>query len=125
MLSAVGSAVGSIVSKVAGFFGLSPAKEGPLSGAGSMKIRGQHLVRDFADGITGQAGYAGTAAGLMARSVIPGAAMAGGAYGGQRVIVEIDIRGDEYLAKWIRNQTRVRGGGGPNSAQKAWGQVWR
>lgn len=36
---------------IAGFFGSSPAEEGPLSGQGWTKIRGQHMIQDLIKGI--------------------------------------------------------------------------
>jgi phage-related protein len=65
MFGAVGSAVGSLAHKVAGFFGLSPAIEGPLSGGGAPYIRGQHFAADFAAGmLSGQQAAAQAAARL-------------------------------------------------------------
>jgi phage-related protein len=52
MIGSIGSVMGGIASKVAGFFGLSPAKEGPLSAGGAPFIRGQHFVADIAQGMT-------------------------------------------------------------------------
>lgn len=43
--------IGSIAGRIAGFFGSSPAKEGPLSGQGWTKIRGQHMIQDLTKGI--------------------------------------------------------------------------
>lgn len=40
-----------IAGRIGGFFGLSPAKEGPLSGRGYIKYRGQHLMQDLVEGI--------------------------------------------------------------------------
>jgi phage-related protein len=51
MFGSVGSVVGSLAHKVAGFFGLSPAIEGPLSGGGAPYIRGLHFAADIASGI--------------------------------------------------------------------------
>jgi type IV secretory pathway VirB3-like protein len=36
---------------IGGFFGSSPAEEGPLSGKGWTKIRGQHMIQDLIEGI--------------------------------------------------------------------------
>jgi len=41
----------SIAGRIGGFFGLSPAKEGPLSGRGYIKYRGQHLMQNLVEGI--------------------------------------------------------------------------
>jgi len=43
--------VGYLADLIAGFFGSSPAKEGPLSGQGWTKIRGQHMIQDLIKGI--------------------------------------------------------------------------
>jgi hypothetical protein len=40
-----------IAGRIANFFGLSPAKEGPLSGRGWMRYRGQHLIEDLVEGM--------------------------------------------------------------------------
>jgi hypothetical protein len=48
------AAVSKAASIVAGFFGRSPAKEGPLSGQGWTKIRGQHMMQDLMEGIRGE-----------------------------------------------------------------------
>ena len=92
MIGAVGSAVASIGSKIAGFFGLSPAKEGPLAGKGAPEIRGQHLAQALAAGM--MAGHAAVAqaaqhlagaAGMGAGPVtVPVLASGSGGSGGQR-----------------------------------------
>jgi phage-related protein len=41
----------SVAGRIGGFFGLSPAKEGPLSGRGYIKYRGQHLMQNLVEGI--------------------------------------------------------------------------
>lgn len=45
------SLIGSIAGRIGGFFGASPAKEGPLSGHGWTKIRGQNMMQDLIEGI--------------------------------------------------------------------------
>jgi hypothetical protein len=45
------SVISTIAGLIAGFFGSSPAKEGPLSGQGWTKIRGQHMIQDLVEGI--------------------------------------------------------------------------
>ena len=47
--------VGDAMGIIGRFLPGSPAKEGPLSGRGYVKIRGQHLSEDFAAGIASQA----------------------------------------------------------------------
>lgn len=45
------SLIGSIAGRIGGFFGSSPAKEGPLSGRGWTMHRGQRMMEDLARGI--------------------------------------------------------------------------
>jgi len=84
MVGSLGSTMSSIASKVAGFFGLSPAREGPLSGSGSPYIRGLHFAQDIAQGIIDGSramSYAANAAALaaaMPRLTLP---TYGGSYG--------------------------------------------
>lgn len=53
MVDAVGDAVGGVMDFVAGFFPNSPAKRGPFSGSGWVKVRsgGSALVDQFRDGM--------------------------------------------------------------------------
>jgi hypothetical protein len=51
MLQAVKNAAQALISAAAGFFPGSPAEEGPLSGRGYSKFRGQRFVQDFAEGM--------------------------------------------------------------------------
>jgi hypothetical protein len=62
LIDGIGDMIGKLKSKISDAVGVigrvlpgSPAKEGPLSGQGYTKIRGQHLVEDFATGITDNA----------------------------------------------------------------------
>jgi TP901 family phage tail tape measure protein len=55
MIGKLKSKVSEAVSAIGRFLPGSPAKEGPLSGRGYVKIRGQHLVEDFATGINDNA----------------------------------------------------------------------
>lgn len=43
--------IGSVVNRIAGFFGASPAKEGALSGRGWTLYRGQNIMKDLIKGI--------------------------------------------------------------------------
>jgi hypothetical protein len=45
------SLIGSIAGRIGGFFGSSPAKEGPLSGDGWTMHRGQRMMQDLTKGI--------------------------------------------------------------------------
>jgi hypothetical protein len=109
MFGAVGSVVSSLAHKVAGFFGLSPAIEGPLSGGGAPYIRGLHFAMDIADGIL--AGHAAVAAAVKSVANTAGLvdagtgggslALAGGGYGaggaaaggGGRLTVDVNLLG--------------------------------
>jgi TP901 family phage tail tape measure protein len=93
MIGSVGSAVAGIASKVAGFFGLSPAVEGPLSGSGAPEIRGRHFVDAFASGMLAGLPGLGGAAGRVAGATVPGigggVALAGG--GGRTYNLEVKV----------------------------------
>jgi TP901 family phage tail tape measure protein len=123
MIGEVGHVVGSIASKVAGFFGLSPAKEGPLSGGGAPEIRGQHFVADIAKGM--RSGLPSVAS--AARSVAGAAALgagggaAGGSYGyaalgGGPMKIQLEFSGGHMSGlegqfwTWLQQGIRVRGG---------------
>lgn len=69
MIGALASTVSGVAHKIAGFFGLSPAIEGPLSGQGAPEIRGQHFAADLARGITGGVGHVETAAKLISEKL--------------------------------------------------------
>jgi hypothetical protein len=50
-INALRSVLSQLAGMIGGFIGLSPAKEGPLSGQGWTKYRGQHMIQDLIDGI--------------------------------------------------------------------------
>jgi phage-related protein len=80
----LGSVVAGIARKVAGFFGLSPAVEGPLSGGGAPEIRGQHFAGDITRGmLSGVPGVASAASRLAGAAAIGPAGARGGPGGGQ------------------------------------------
>jgi phage-related protein len=107
---ALGSAVSSLASKVAGFFGLSPAKEGPLSGAGAPEIRGRHFADALAAGIRSGTPGAGSAAGGLASALAPGGGAAGGG-GVLRLQLEwAGGQGDSEFMTWLSKNIRIRGG---------------
>jgi len=127
----IGSVMGGIAGKIAGFIGLSPAKEGPLSGGGAPFVRGSHIAADVAAGILSRTPAVGAAMHAMAAAAgIAGAAGSAGSAGGtgwvearltwQRTGDTVIDEIGEGLRLWVRH----RGGGGPYSAQKAFGQVW-
>jgi hypothetical protein len=127
MIGKVGSVVSGIAGKVAGFFGLSPAREGPLSAGGAPFIRGQHFAADFAAGmVSGPPGITAAAARLAGATGMAGRAGAGAAAGGEfeaRLVVQ--RTGDsviDTIMAGTKLYVRTRGGGGPNSVQRALGQ---
>ena len=118
MIGEVGNVVSGIASKVAGFFGLSPAREGELSGGGAPEIRGAHFAAALASGMLGgNAAVRSAAARLAASAGVTGAgsglAVAGGAAasGAGTLHLAWDLQGaDEDLLKLFRNRIRVKGG---------------
>jgi len=95
MISSVGSVVAGVARKVAGFFGLSPAVEGPLSGGGAPEIRGQHFAADISRGmLSGLPGVASAASRLAgAAAVGPGGRGGGGGQGGGGDHIELHFHG--------------------------------
>ena len=123
MVGKLGSVMGSIASKVAGFFGLSPAKEGPLSGGGAPEIRGQHFAQDIAAGMLSRSGAVAAAAQQVAQAAAVtsagsgGNAVAGGrgGYGGAPVVLQLMPAAggsgiDALFMKWLQNAVRTQGG---------------
>ena len=116
MIGEVGSVVGGIASKVAGFFGLSPAKEGPLSGGGAPEIRGQHFAADLARGMTSGLGGVASAARQIAGAA--GGVQGGGygtaaAGGGGDIVFRLGSGGsglDQMFMTWLKNSVRSGGG---------------
>jgi hypothetical protein len=124
----IGSVMGGIASKIAGFIGLSPAREGPLSGGGSMYVRGLHIPQDVAMGISAGLPGLASAANRMAGTVGlgPGGTRIGAA-GGGALTLEVTGGGsglDELFITWLKEKVRVKGGGGQFSVQKALGSTW-
>ena len=117
MIGSIGNVMGGIASKVAGFFGLSPAKEGPLSGGGAPEIRGQHFAADFARGmLSGQSSIASAAhhlagtAGLGSGSASGGAGTAGSA--GGTLTIQIAAGGGSGLEaqfwSWFKTESACK-----------------
>jgi phage-related protein len=128
MAGAVASAVSGIAHKVAGFFGLSPAKWGPLAGGGAPFIRGQHFAADLAAGMmSGESGVGGAAGRLARRAAItPGAGGYGSAGGGRLELVVTAGTADPLMREIIRSlrfEIRAGAGGGPDSVQKYLGHA--
>jgi TP901 family phage tail tape measure protein len=119
MIGNIGSVMGSVASKIAGFIGLSPAKEGPLSGSGAPEIRGQHIAADIAKGmlsghsaVASAAQHLAGAAAIGSGSASGGAGTAGGA--GGALTLQIMPGGGSGLEQqfwtWFKNGLRVQGG---------------
>lgn len=119
MIGTIGSAMGKVAGKIRGFLPFSPAKEGPLSGAGNPERSGAKIAQMVASGMTGGTGMvASAAAGLASAAGInpsgvaaPAGVRAAGAGGGFPPIV---IKGDgspmaaallELLRMAIRDST--------------------
>lgn len=77
MAGRVASAAKGVVSSVTKFLPGSPAEEGPLSGRGYVKLRGQRFMTDFAKGLKNGAGEPVAAlygaVNPIARAIVPGA----------------------------------------------------
>jgi hypothetical protein len=125
----IGSVMGGIASKIAGFIGLSPAREGPLSGGGAMYMRGLHIPQDLGAGIDAGRPALASAANRMAGAVAlgPGGVRGYGTAGGGALTLEVTGGGsglDELFITWLKEKVRVKGGGGQYSVQKALGSTW-
>lgn len=96
----------------------SPAKKGPLSGAGSPDKSGEAIMRMLTQGLTaGAPGVTQTMARALSgvTHVRPGSAGGYGAYGAgaggtQRIELVFSGNGSDALLKWLRNEIRARGG---------------
>jgi hypothetical protein len=115
MFGALGSVVSSIASKVAGFFGLSPAVEGPLSGGGAPEIRGRHFAEAFAQGMISGTGNVQLAAARLAHSAAFGAGHSG-IGSGSGAVIRLEVTGgsssglDQMFMTWLKQRVRVAGG---------------
>ena len=118
MIGSIGNVMGGIASKIAGFIGLSPAKEGPLSGSGAPEIRGQHIAADIAKGMMSGHGAIASAAQHLAGTAAIGSSGAGGgaAAGGGAGAVTIQLQAgggsglDQMFMQWLKQTVRVNGG---------------
>ena len=127
MVGDVGHVIGSIASKVAGFFGLSPAREGELSGSGAPEIRGAHFAAAFASGMLGGNAAVRSAAARLAASAGMGAAAGSGFAGaggvaGAPMVLQIQLGSggsglDQQFMTWLKNAVRA-GGGDPRMFNK-------
>jgi TP901 family phage tail tape measure protein len=119
MIGQVGSTIGHIASKIAGFFGLSPAIEGPLSGGGAPEIRGQHFAADLARGMASGQGPLAAAAQRLAGAAAIGPAGGGGYAGtgagaGAPLVIQFTGGGGSGLEQqfwvWFKAGIRAQGG---------------
>lgn len=116
MIGDVGHAVSSVVDEVKSFLPFSPARKGPLSGAGAPVNSGRSIVRQIAQGITGGTPEVSQAMRRLAGSVsargagTAGLAVAGAGGGTQRIELSLSGNGSDALLKWLRQEIRIRGG---------------
>lgn len=121
MGGAVGDAVGGVVRRARNLLPFSPAKEGPLSGAGAPDVAGAKMIQMVAEGVRSQAaGLRAAVSGALAASGLARPPGAGGvppparASGGGAVVLELRSSGarvDDLLVELLRGAIRVRGGG--------------
>jgi len=128
MLGGLGSMAGSLASKVAGFFGLSPAKEGPLSGGGAPEIRGAHFADSLASGMRSRLASLAHSADILAGGMGLGFPAQAGAGGGGQLALVMQMLGGEgpitnAIMEAIRVEAHMRGGGSTNSVQIAFGSA--
>jgi hypothetical protein len=119
MASSAVNAVKHIVSDITDLLPGSPARKGPLSGSGWTRVRGQHLARDMAmgmtDGLPGVHGVAlkmaGVATAASSRGPVAGTHHAGAGSRGvtDRIILEFTTA-DSQIMTALANAIRVRGG---------------
>jgi len=128
----VGSAMSGIVGEIKNFLPFSPAKKGPLSGSGSPDKSGLSITRMLAQGITSGTGNVSSAMARVTAAVAgagagSGLALAGAGGGAWAMTVTVQKTGDKLIddiMEGIRLEVRHKGGGGPQSVQKALGQTW-
>lgn len=114
----IGSVMGNVASKIAGFIGLSPAKEGPLSGGGAPEIRGSHITADIATGMLSGVSRVAAAGHQVASAAAIGSSSGGvgggSSAGGGQVNLQIQAGGgsgmDQLFMTWLKNTVRVSGG---------------
>lgn len=97
----------SIAQTIRNYLPFSPAKVGPLSGAGSPFRSGVAITEGVAEGVLADLPTAAAAASQLAGTFGTGGA---GVAGGQRVQLEL-VGGDEPILAAIREAIRVRNGG--------------
>jgi len=118
MASAPAHAVESIVGDVRNFLPFSPAKRGPLSGAGSPDIAGKKISLMLGQGMTAGRGYVESAAAQLGKAAQIGAAAGHPAYagaGGAAAGGPLELRwvggsADQALITLLKRHIRVTGG---------------
>ena len=115
-IGSVGSAMGSIAGEIKDFLPFSPAKKGPLSGAGAPRNSGLSIGRQVREGLDASAGSVSQAAARLARAAQLGTAAArpalagAGGYSGKLQIEWVGGQGDQQFLTWIKKNIRIRGG---------------
>lgn len=115
MVGSVEHAVSSVVDDIKNFLPFSPAKKGPLSGAGAPENSGRSIARLLASGISSGAPAVSAAMRHLAGSAAGGPGVTGGlavagAGGVQRIELILTGNGSDSLLRWLRQEIRVRGG---------------
>ncbi|MGH3775770.1 MAG: phage tail protein [Pseudonocardiaceae bacterium] len=126
MINAAGNAMASVARKIRNMLPFSPAKEGPLSGAGSPDLAGRKIPAMVAGGILGGlpdvAGAAGRLAGAAAfgASKLPplppaGPMGSGGGVGSARIVFDFNDQSagafERLVLETLRRAIRTKGGG--------------
>lgn len=115
----LGDVVGAAADKVRGFWPFSPAKEGPLSGRGSLYYAGQNLMTDLTGGMERKLPAVETASAQLAGAVRAGSVGADGASAlapaGMTAQWKPGATGDKIL-DGLRDLIEFRFGGDPDAA---------
>lgn len=124
--SMIGGLISTVVSIGSSILGHIKSALGIGSPSRITYQHGRWLAEGLALGMRDGSARVGAAAMLMARSAVPSGYGAGG---GVQVVLSAAPGADQAVlrALWplIRAEVRVRGGGGPQSVQRALGVVWR
>ena len=135
-IGGISSVMGDVTSEIKSFLPFSPAKKGPLSGSGAPENSGKSIVRLVAQGITGNLTTASGAARQLAErlGMTPGGGIGStgpagvaSALSGMEVTLVVQRTGDpllDQIFQGMRLKVREKGGGGPNSVQRALGRTW-
>lgn len=128
LIRGIESRVGGVISSIGRIAGIirahlpfSPAKMGPLSGAGSPELAGRKIASMLADGLGAGTPGVTAAVGRMARGAgltgigagARGAGLAAGASGGQAARLQIEWVGgqgaNQQFLTWLMRNLRIRG----------------